>query len=205
MAQITAGFRAILSHAIVYDIFQNIMGAKKSRQELVKRYIRPERGCRILDIGCGTADILEYLPADVEYWGVDSSELYITAANRRFGNRGNFKCIQIGESTLSDLSKFDIVLALGVLHHLDDALAINLIKLAHLVLKSGGRLVTVDPVLVPDQNILARFLIRNDRGQNVRNGHEYELLAMSSFSNIKSVIRHQKWIPYTNWIMECEI
>jgi cyclopropane fatty-acyl-phospholipid synthase-like methyltransferase len=40
--------------------------------------------------------------------------------------------------TLRSSSHFDIVLAIGVLHHLDDAEVLQLFKIAHAALKNGG-------------------------------------------------------------------
>jgi len=157
----------------------------------------------ILDIGCGPADILADLP-DVEYWGYDISEAYIAQANRRFGKRGRFECKQLQFEDLVVLPKFDVVLALGLLHHLDDSVAVGVLQLAHEALKPGGRLLTIDPCLDPSQNPVARFLVRNDRGQNVRDRKEYSALADKVFSSPRVEVRHQTWIPYTHCFMECQ-
>lgn len=203
MGQITSGFRAVLSSSIIYDSLQNIMGARQVRRELVDTFIRPEAGCRILDLGCGTAEILQYLPNDVEYWGYDISPLYIEAAKERFGVRGRFHCGLLSKATLANLPKFDRVLALGVLHHLEDEEANEFFALAKDALDSNGRVVTIDPCLARGQNPVARYLIMKDRGQNVREAEAYSSLARSTFANVKGTLRHRKWIPYTHWIIEC--
>lgn len=156
----------------------------------------------IMDIGCGPADILEFLP-NTNYWGFDISEDYILHAQKKFGIRGNFQCKQIQLSDLTDLPPFDVVLAIGLLHHLDDFTATAIIQLASMALKTNGRLITVDPCFAPSQNPIARFLIRNDRGQNVRDRDGYNALAKKAFSSIKVEVRHQSWIPYTLCIMDC--
>lgn len=202
MSQVTSGFRAILSHPVVYATFQNLMGARSGSQRLVREYIRPEPGMRVLDIGCGPAGILEYLP-EVEYWGFDISEAYIAAARKRFGKQGHFVCRLLTADTLSSLPSFDLVLALGLLHHLDDTAAAECFSLAHMALKPGGRLVTVDPCLEEGQNPVARILIKMDRGQNVRTRPEYDALASSRFQTRSVIVRHSTWIPYTHCIMEC--
>lgn len=202
MSQITSGFRAILSHPIVYQSFQSLMGARASNQRFASEYIRPKHGMRVLDIGCGPADILEYL-TQVEYWGIDISEAYIAVARERFSKRGNFVCGILTEDDLSSMPTFDLVLGMGVLHHLDDADAIKFFNLAHLALKDGGRLVTIDPCLVAGQNPVARILIKMDRGQNVRTRPEYDLLASCRFETRSVIVRHSAWIPYTHCIMEC--
>ena len=203
MAQVTYGVRAILSHPFVYSAFQSLMGAHRSRQNFVANYVKPFTGMRILDVGCGPADILDYLP-DVDYWGYDISEAYIAQAKSRFGQRGRSNCKQLQLDDLAVLPKFDVVLALGLLHHLDDSVAVGVLQLALEALHQGGKLLTIDPCLDPSQNPVARFLVRNDRGQNVRNKEEYHVLAGKVFSSLHVEVRHQAWIPYTHCLMECQ-
>ncbi len=88
MAQVTTGIRAILSHPLVYEALQSLMGADKGRARMVRDYVRPFPGMRILDLGCGTAEILGSLPADITYVGYDMSGQYITAAQKKFASRG---------------------------------------------------------------------------------------------------------------------
>lgn len=203
MGQITNGVRAVLSVPIIYDSFQRIMGAHKSRQELTDEFIRPEAGFRILDIGSGTSEILRYLPDNIEYWGFDISPEYVLAAKEKYGTRGHFHGGLLSESILADLPKFDRVLALGILHHLNDGQARELFSLAYTALKDSGRLISIDPCFADKQSAIAHYLISKDRGQNVRDAEAYALLAMSSFARVEGKLRHRKWIPYTHWIMEC--
>lgn len=202
MSQITSGLRAVLSHPAVYDIFQALMGADRIRRELVAEHIRPQVNMRLLDIGCGTARILDYLPA-LSYHGFDLSQDYINEAEARYGDRGVFRCSLVEGATLQGESPFDLVLAVGVLHHLDDESALQLIRLAKSVLKEGGRLVTIDPCFDHSQNPIARYLVSRDRGQNVRSGGKYRELAFNAFSQVEGVVKHRSWVPYTHWIMEC--
>jgi SAM-dependent methyltransferase len=203
MAQITSGFRAVLSLPQVYSSFQSFMGAKKFRMNFVAEFVRPHSGMSILDIGCGPADILAHL-SDVEYWGFDISEAYIKRADDIFGTRGRFHCKQLQVDDLHELPKFDVALATGFLHHLDDQSALEVMRLAFQALKPGGRLLTVDPCFDSFQSSIARFLVKNDRGQNVRTKEGYEALARTAFKEPLAFVRHQNWIPYTHCIMECQ-
>lgn len=202
MGQITDGLRAVLSHPVVYTTFQLLMGPRSVRRNFVADFIKPTVGMKMLDIGCGPADILDYLQA-VQYWGFDISAPYIEHARERFGARGTFECKQLEFEDLASLPKFDVTLALGLLHHLDDAEALSMMRLARAALKPGGRLITIDPVLEAGQNPIARFLVRRDRGQNVREKRGYEALARQVFQSARVEVRHQTWIPYTHCMMEC--
>lgn len=202
MSQITTGLRAILSSPMAYDLFQNLMGARSGRQELVREHVRPFLGSRILDIGCGTARILDYLP-DVDFYGFDLSQRYIDEATLRYGARGVFKCALVEQAVIDHLEPFDIVMATGLLHHLDDDQAVGLMRLVYAALREGGRMVTIDPCYADDQNAASRFLVSRDRGQKVRNLAGYSSIAKSVFTNTTAIVRHRKWIPYTHCIMEC--
>ena len=95
MGQIITGLRAVLSHPWIYDVFQNIMGARSARQSFSTTYIRASPGSRLLDIGCGTAWILEYLPENIAYWGYDINPVYIAAARAKFGKRGSLHVVYL--------------------------------------------------------------------------------------------------------------
>ena len=202
MPQITTGIRAVLSSPKVYDFFQDLMGAKSVRLELVRDHIQPLSACRVLDIGCGTARILDFLP-NVEYFGFDSSQRYIDDAVNRYGTRGHFKCALVEQAVIDHMEPFDVVMATGLLHHLDDEKVQGLMKLVHSALREGGQLITIDPCFAADQNAVSHFLVSRDRGQNVRDLAGYSSLAKSVFSNTAAIVRHRKWIPYTHCIMQC--
>lgn len=199
--QVTTGLRSILGHPSVYDLFQTMMGSDRIRRELVTEHIRPVEGMRLLDIGCGTARILDYLPP-LTYHGFDLSQEYIDEASVRYLGRGTFRCSMVEEAMLQGEPSFDLVLAIGVLHHLDDEAVLKLLNLAKSALKEGGRLVTIDPCFDKDQNPIARFLVSKDRGQNVRYGGQYRELAFNVFDQVAGEVKHRSWIPYTHWIME---
>jgi cyclopropane fatty-acyl-phospholipid synthase-like methyltransferase len=160
-------------------------------------------GAKVLDIGCGPANMLEFLP-DVRYIGFDASEAYIAEAQKRWGLRGEFTCATVNAQNLQERG-FDIVLAIGVLHHLDDQESRGLFNLAHEALRPGGRLVTLDGVYVSKQSPIARYLISKDRGEYVRHLDEYESLARGEFPDTKATVLHDLLapMPYTHLIMEC--
>jgi SAM-dependent methyltransferase len=160
---------------------------------------------RILDLGCGTAQILDALPVDVTYVGYDMSPEYITAAEQKFGGRGTFHCRLLEQTEIATLEPFDLVMGLGVLHHLDDLTARQFMSIAKAALALGGRIYTVDPCFAPGQNPFARFLISHDRGQHVRDAESYLALPAHLGAEVTGTLVHQAWIPYTRWHMECRI
>lgn len=204
MAQITTGIRTVLSRPLVYSAFQRLMGAHEDRERYVHHFLQPTAGMRVLDIGCGPADILAHLP-DVHYFGFDISEQYIQKARQRFaGRRAQFACKPLRPEDLAELPRFDRIIAIGLLHHLDDDMALEALRMVSSRLAAGGRLVALDPCFTADQHPLARWLVKCDRGQNVRTQEGYETLALGAFDHARASIRHKRWIPYTHCHLVCE-
>jgi len=204
MPQVTQGIRSVLSIPAVYHLFGQLTGGASGRRRFVADHIRPQPGDRVLDIGCGPGVLVPYLPA-VDYVGFDASEEYIQAAQAQYGDRATFYCQQVSAETITEQSQFDLVLAVGVLHHLDDAEALQLCYLAQAALKPGGRLITFDGCYVAGQSPIARYLLSRDRGQNVRDQDGYTKIVSQVFSkDVVASIRHDLLrIPYTHIILEC--
>lgn len=199
--------RKLLAIPAAYKSLQNMLGGRRSAERLVYEIIRIRPGDRILDIGCGPAELLRYMP-DVDYWGVDASEDYIAAAKATHGARGHFRVGEVRPDTSAQdfaaMGTFDKVLAIGLLHHLDDTQATALLRAAARILKPGGAVFTFDNVFIPDQNPIARTLIAMDRGQHVRKTEQYRTLAAAAFNNIELSIFHDLLrLPYTHIVMEC--
>jgi len=195
--------KEILAKARFYSLFAHLIGAERGRRLYIERHVRPRPGDRILDIGCGPADILAALPK-VDYHGFDLSNDYIMAARERFGARGNFHVEGVNMELVKKYAGFDLVLATGVLHHLTDAEAVNLFRVALAALKPGGRLVTLDGCFMDRQSPVARLILKNDRGQFVRTESGYVALARQVFTFVQPCITTDLLrIPYTHLILEC--
>lgn len=179
------------------------MGARITRKRFANDYIKAQIGDKILDIGCGPADILDHLPKNIQYWGFDISQPYVDFARSRHGPRGNFYSKALEINDLNELPPMDVAVATGLFHHLDDTTAVELLSLIHRALKPTGRLVTLDGVFDSGQNPIARWLISMDRGQHVRTGPEYEALFASSFLRPRIRIWHRRWLPYSYCLAEC--
>lgn len=195
--------RKLLAIPAIYSLFRKFIGRDSVRRQYAESHIRAQVGQHVLDIGCGTGDILDFLP-DVDYVGFDIDPDYIRAAQQRYGSRGTFFCEPVGEGMNAPAASFDIVIAHGLLHHLDDEEAIALFRIARKALKPGGRLITFDGCFSDDQSRLSRFFVSRDRGRHVRRREAYEALGLTAFGRVKVTIRHDLIrIPYTHIIMEC--
>ena len=188
----------------LYRLFSESIVKSDTHRAYVTEYLRPAPGDKVLDIGCGPGDILELMPG-VDYTGLDISEEYVEAARARFGDRGRFYCEDIDSASLkTEPGTYDLALATGVVHHLDDQRARKLFELAAAALKPGGRLVTRDGCYVDGQSPIARWLLAHDRGDFVRTEPDYVRLASSTFARVEYELRSDLLrVPYTHLVMEC--
>ena len=195
-------FRPILNLPWAYQMWGSVVGSDGYRKTLAKEHIRARPSDRILDVGCGPGSMVPYLPRS-EYVGFDANPDYIQQARRRFPE-AHFTCDRVNEYNLPQSEYFDIVIALGILHHLEDKEAVQLFRMARRTLKPQGRLITLDGVWVAGQSRFAKFLLSRDRGRFVRRAEQYVALASTSFSTVNSTVRHDMLrIPYSHLILEC--
>ncbi len=182
--------RNLLSFPAFYQFFQDqLIGQKKLREFIVRDILRPRRRERILDIGCGPADILKLLDG-VEYVGFDSNPRYIHYDRRKYGNRGKFFCAPFTEVNSAQLGMFDTVLAFQLLHHIPPKEVPEFLQLVRSVLSPNGRFITLDPCYTQNSSSLERLMFSNDRGKYVSTVEQYQALLSPSFANLKTIVRN---------------
>lgn len=187
----------ILNFPSVYKLSQKIFLADNFRKKILYEFLNNKID-RILDIGCGPGNMIKYLSFN-DYYGFDTSKNYINYAKKKYVNC-NFFCELFTENSLKKIKKVDVALLFGLIHHLKNDEVIKLIELIKLSLNPKGKILVLDPVFINNQNPIATFLIKNDRGLHVRNEHDYIKLFELQKLNFKHKIYHQKIVPYT-WIV----
>jgi SAM-dependent methyltransferase len=177
------GVWSILSNPWVYEGFHHLIGARRWLCQFADGVIRAGAGTCVLDIGCGPGALLRYLPT-ATYIGLDRNKDYIDRAKRVFGGRGTFICDDVANFAKYSLPQVDVAVAIGLLHHLDDSLAIDMLRATKATLKPEGRLITVDPCYHPRQSAIQRFVVGSDRGIFVRRFTDYQALCSRVFGEV---------------------
>ena len=201
MSQKNKGIYSLLSNTFFYSLVQKVMSGTSFRKKIVKKYIT-KHNVKVLDIGCGPAEILDTLPK-IKYYGFDINPIYINSAKKKYENKGKFFCKKFTNKNTKYLPKFDHVLLLGILHHLSDKEINTLMPNIKKVLKKKGNIITLDNIFIHKQNFIAKFLIQMDKGENVRSRKGYLNILKNHFKIINSKIYHQKFIPYTWFVANC--
>jgi SAM-dependent methyltransferase len=202
--QINSGLRSILARPWIYRLTMRLL-----RNEAVTRWFNDEilalrAGQKLVDVGCGTADILDSLPA-VDYVGLDISEPYIAAARQTYGDRGIFLSGRIEDWRADPRTQHaDVVLANGVLHHVDDDEAKRILQFASAVLNENGRFIFYEPCYVTWQSRISKFFMAMDRGQNIRTEQAWKDLAATVFPNLSTnVVAGANRLGYVCIIGQC--
>jgi len=195
--------RALLAHPMAYVAHSRLAASQARKRDFVNRFVKTKPGERVLDIGCGTAALLPLMP-DVTYVGFDLSREYVENARKTHGARGEFHHRALTAEAAKEFEPFDLVMAIGVVHHLDDGEAELLFQVAHGALRQGGRLLTCDGAFVSGQNLVARMLLKLDRGRHVRTPEAYQMIAERVFRTVDASVHHDlNTIPYTHCVMTC--
>ena len=202
MSQRYGTFYNFLNNPLVYKFVQKVMSGTSFRADIIKKNIKKKK-LKILDIGCGPAEILTHIP-ECEYYGYDIDTRSINYAKKKFNKKNyHFFNKRFNEKEIKKLPKFDYVIFFGILHHLNDSEIMKILNLCKKKMKKKSKLLTEDPVIIENQNIIARNLILKDRGKNVRKKKEYISILKKHFKNVKPKITHQFFIPYTWFTTVC--
>jgi SAM-dependent methyltransferase len=165
--------------AAAYELTQRLITLN---YRLFLRELRAEgffvEGVSYLDVGCGTGFLRDYLRSE-DYLGIDLNPAYIEAAKRKRGG-----CFQVGDALeLRKLPRqFGRIVCIGLLHHLDDSRAVNVLSQLKSALKPQGDLFVIDALWPSDKNKIGQALRRADNGSYVRTLACWETLFRADFN-----------------------
>jgi SAM-dependent methyltransferase len=129
----------------------------------------------VVDIGCGPGEALKHIKRFRALHGFDTDPTAIAFARKLAAGRANvtFEARAVTAADLEAIQPTRVMMN-GLLHHLDDVQALDLLRMCAAV-PSVRRIATQDPVILPGKT-LNNFYARLDRGKHVRDVAGYETL-----------------------------
>jgi SAM-dependent methyltransferase len=192
---------SFLRSPILYIALQRLLRADRGRRICLDQFMKLREGERVLDIGCGPGYILDYMPR-VDYVGFDIEPHYIEYAKKHYGDRGRFFCEHFAQRHVAEFAPFDAIMLFGLIHHLDETAAEELLGLVARCLAPAGRVVTLDPCFVAGQSRLTRLIAQWDRGGFVRDEKGYRCLVAKHFQGVEmNVVPNIGPVPSIELIM----
>lgn len=177
------------------------LGADRAITRYVNEVLQPAPGMKMLDVGCGPANILPYLPP-LDYTGIDLNEKHIDSARRRYGNGERFIVGNAAVDLKPKEKQFDLINVSALLHHITDDEAISLFASLTALVKPSGRIATIDNVWLPKQRVAARLANHLDSGTNIRTPEGYLRLLNGTGLDVHTLIWNDLLrIPYDHFIM----
>jgi SAM-dependent methyltransferase len=182
-------FAILEQNAAAYELAQRVVSLNYRaflRELRAERFFEPGRS--VLDLGCGTGFLRDHLPG-ADYLGVDLNANYIAAAKRKRG-----ACFEIGDAVeVAKLPRrFDRIVCVGLLHHLDDAQVRTVLAGCRSRLEPGGELFVLDALWPPGRNPVGRALRASDNGLFVRTLPAWEQLFRAEL-DVKAIRPFAQW------------
>jgi cyclopropane fatty-acyl-phospholipid synthase-like methyltransferase len=169
-----------------------------------QRHFPEFRSGRVLDLGCGTADIaIRFADAypDSTVVGIDGSPAMLDFAREAISARGLAQRIDLRLGYLPDIAheagKFDVVVANSLLHHLSDPSA--LWDTIRACAAPGSAVMAVDLIRPADPEE-ARALVEKYAGRGhplVQEDFFNSLCAAYTVENVRSQLQQAEWTGIT--------
>jgi 2-polyprenyl-3-methyl-5-hydroxy-6-metoxy-1,4-benzoquinol methylase len=198
-------FYNFLEHPFFYDFIQHATLAYKFRNRLITEELKKNKFYKILDIGCGTANILNVLGNNNKYYGFDTNKKCIIYAKNKYKNQ-NFFCMIFDKKNSKIVPKVDVIILNAVLHHLNSKETILLLELLKNKIKNDGKIIIIEPFYSKTtfsfRNTLDKIrdkIAEYDRGNFVRSINEYRKLITKKMK-IKKVQIEYPILPPLNFV-----
>jgi SAM-dependent methyltransferase len=124
------------------------------------RYIASLSGKSVLDVGCGTGALSDYLSKDDEYLGIDLNESFLKHAKKMGRN-----VMRQDALTFDRFSEFDVCVIMDLLHHINPRHEEFLERVLKDIKK---RVIICEPFEMPGRHPITRSIVRimDDDGTN---------------------------------------
>lgn len=162
---------------------------------LIKKLIAPfiEGQKNVLDLGCGIGTMSTMFPRS-SYLGIDIDTQAVELAKK---NYPEYKFETLDATSFDIKEKFDLVLIVGVLHHLSDKDVNKTLECISRCLKTNGKIVIIEAIPpLFKWNFIGYILRANDKGHFIRQTEEYKELIERKFKIIRGESKFGGFFDY---------
>lgn len=174
--------KSLLQYQPIFSLFQKLIATDRIKLLLVQN-AKLKPGFKVLDVGCGFGNLLEFLPKNISYVGIDISQNYINYVKKRYNSKGRFICADVTKLGLNR-EKFDVIFINSLFHHLPNNDVEKLLKSLLDLIKKETVVVSADNVYLKNQSFLSRFITSSDRGKHIRDKEGYLDLTKKYFPKV---------------------
>jgi SAM-dependent methyltransferase len=166
---------------LVFDLVRwSVLGSYKPMRNNLKKFVGLKLSESVLEVGCGTG-IFSNLFGE-NYFGIDFFENFIKIARKK-NPKVKFEVMDALNMHIDD--KFDKVLLLNFLHHLNDKQVEELLSVIFKYCK--GSVIIMEPV--PQKyNLIGRFLYSMDRGKFIRKSIDLKTIVSNNAEISKELV-----------------
>jgi SAM-dependent methyltransferase len=164
----------VSDHPVLFIFIRGILENDfKAIRGVIRRELRPGKGLRSLDLGCGPGAFADVFLGD-DYFGVDMNARYIDHARRT--RKGTFLVSDARKVDLPD-GRFDQILIFGLLHHLPDDYVRAVLAESTRLLAPGGRILAIEDIpAISKMNLIGHLIHNVENGEHIRPPGEYRRL-----------------------------
>lgn len=183
-----------LKYPKFYDLIQ--IAATGGYLKKVASSLPKMKNPRIIDLGCGTGNLVEYINPK-RYFGGDINPNFVELARRKYPDR-DFQVFDLLKSKFPK-DKFDYAVIMNVLHHLTDK---QVLKVFDRIQSWGGakELIIVES---RPRGLIGNFLESLDAGENFRDFEKLKKIILIKWKFKKTRIVMAPFGTYEYLVAQC--
>lgn len=198
--------KRLLKYPEVYNLYQSLIGADSYLKKFAHTFLKDDSKqlIKVLDVGCGTSNIVKFFGNNIDYVGFDCSKKYIEYSRKKYP-----KFSFLNKSVLEKIDTtqdFDVIISLGVMAALNDETLKDMCSILCTYANKNTKFLLADMNYSENASKLEKFLCKNERNSYIRGEQDY-INILSQFFNIEKIHHWDKVyrIPYHKVIFECSI
>lgn len=163
------------------------------RRKIIRGYTKSGDFKCILDAGCGTG-VLSRLFSAKEYFGVDINKDVIRYARKHYPG---YQFVTADLTSFVTQKFFDLVLIVGVIHHLSDQETEKFFEFIFAHTEKGAKIIIIEAISpILRWNLLGYLLRYFDKGEFIRTPTGYKRLIEKRFRIIGNSLESEGFFDY---------